>query len=919
MLTPKAQLNLQHAREYFREHLSVGDYYAQGKKVAGEWFGEGAEKLGLKGSVKESDFLALCDGLNPTTKEKLTARKNSQRRENGRTVANRRVFYDFTISPPKSVSVVALLQDDRISELHDRAVKQAMVELEKFAAARVRKSGQHSDRATGNIVAAAFRHDTSRELDPHLHTHCVVLNATFDPVEQRWKALEVHGMYRAQKFAENFYYHELAKGLRSLGYVLESNARDFEIKGVPRSVITRFSKRHRQIDDEAKRRLEREGMRVDANTLRRQVAHDDRKRKMKDSTADRLRPTWMKQLVPDEAKALTALKPKATETATRTDATAALAWADEHLFERRSVVSEPELWAEALARGRGENFGLRELRAAIDQRGYVRERGTNRLTSREVLGWELECVVAAHDGRNEYGKLAPDYRASEALSSEQKAAVEKILASRHLIMLFSGGAGTGKSRTLQEVERGLTAANRPVVVLAPQRQQVRDLEADGLAAETLARFLVAKQLPHGAVVVLDEAGQVGGRDLGQLIRVVRANAGRLILSGDTRQHGAVAASDALRAIEKHSGVKPIRLQQIRRQDPKLGTTASERQFIRRYRAAVKAAAKGNIAESFDRLDRLGCIRECGSNERRSALATEYVSAVSRKEKALVVAQTRDETCAVNEAIREQLQATGHIGVGQKLATFRPLDLGEAQKRDPRFYEAGQYACFLQRYGRYAKGELCEIAGANEHGIMLVKDGRRSTLSYRYASRLVVAARNEMELAPGDRLQLKVNGESVEGKRFANGELVTVRHVKKNGALVVSDDSGETKTLAPSQRVFVRGYAVTSYGSQGKTVDTVLFADAASRAATNANQWYVSITRGRKRVLVFTADKAELRETIVRAGDRELAIDLKPATSGMSLNWPEWHRRAQDAAERYRRHHAVVTHGKAQHQNQRIAV
>ncbi len=919
MLTPKAQLNLQHAREYFREHLSVGDYYAQGKKVAGEWFGEGAEKLGLKGSVKEPDFLALCDGLNPTTKEKLTARKNSQRRENGQTVANRRVFYDFTISPPKSVSVVALLQDDRISELHDRAVKQAMVELEKFAAARVRKSGQHGERATGNIVAAAFRHDTSRELDPHLHTHCVVLNATFDPVEQRWKALEVHGMYRAQKFAENLYYHELAKGLRSLGYVLESNSRDFEIKGVPRSVITRFSKRHRQIDDEAKRRLEREGLRVDVNALRRQVAHDDRKRKMKDSTADRLRPSWMKQLVPDETKALAALKPKAAEAATRIDAAAALAWADEHLFERRSVVSEPELWSEALARGRGENFSLRELRAAIDQRGYVRERSTNRLTSREVLGWELECVVAAHDGQNEHGKLAPGYRASEALSSEQKAAVEKILASRHLITLFSGGAGTGKSRTLQEVERGLAAANRSVVVLAPQRQQVRDLQADGLPAETLARFLVAKQLSRGTVVVLDEAGQVGGRELGQLIRVVQANAGRLILSGDTRQHGAVAASDALRAIEKHSGVRPIRLQQIRRQDPKLGVTASERQFIRRYRAAVKAAAKGNIGESFDRLDRLGCIRECDATDRRSALATEYVSAVSRKEMALVVAQTRDETRAINDAIRDQLRATGQLGSGEKLTTFRSLDLGEAQKRDPRFYEPGQYACFLQRYGRYAKGELCEIAGTNSRGIVLVKDGRRSTLSYRYASRLTVAARAEMEIAPGDRLQLKANGESVEGKKFANGELVTVRHVKKNGALVVIGDDAETKTLAPSQRVFVRGYAVTSYGSQGKTVDTVLFADAASRAATNANQWYVSITRGRKRVLVFTSDKVELRENIVRAGDRELAVDLKPATSAASVSWPEWQRCAQDAAERHRCHRAVVARVQAQRRNQRIAI
>jgi conjugative relaxase-like TrwC/TraI family protein len=130
---------------------------------------------GSKGKVGEKEFLALCEGLNPGTGLRLTLRKNSKRREAGKTVANRRVFYDFTISPPKSVSVVALMQDVRIFELHNQAVKQAMAELEKFAETRVRKSGQNGERVTGNVVGAAFRHDTSRELDPHLHTHCVVL------------------------------------------------------------------------------------------------------------------------------------------------------------------------------------------------------------------------------------------------------------------------------------------------------------------------------------------------------------------------------------------------------------------------------------------------------------------------------------------------------------------------------------------------------------------------------------------------------------------------------------------------------------------------------------------------------------------------------------------------------------------------
>lgn len=73
---------------------------------------------------------------------------------------------------------------------------------------------------------------------------------------------------------------------------------------------------------------------------------------------------------------------------------------------------------------------------------------------------------------------------------------------------------------------------------------------------------------------------------------------------------------------------------------------------------------------------------------------------------------------------------------------------------------------------------------------------------------------------------------------------------------------------------MRGFAVTSYGSQGKTADTVLVADAGSVSATNAKQWYVSISRGRKRIVVFTSDQESLRERIQRDGSRELATDVR---------------------------------------------
>src|SRR6185437_11328932 len=164
MLAAKAQCSLADAKRYFREHLSMGDYYTEGQHVPGQWFGKGAADLGLSGVTNTDEFVRLCENLQPQTGEQLTLRQKTIRTEidaNGveHQAANRRVFYDFTFSPPKSVSIVALAGgDNRIAEAHERATMEALRQLEGFAATRVRKNGQSTDRTTGNIVAAVFRH-----------------------------------------------------------------------------------------------------------------------------------------------------------------------------------------------------------------------------------------------------------------------------------------------------------------------------------------------------------------------------------------------------------------------------------------------------------------------------------------------------------------------------------------------------------------------------------------------------------------------------------------------------------------------------------------------------------------------------------------------------------------------------------------
>ena len=160
MVTAKTQYNLKNAREYFEEHLCVGDYYNEGQRVAGEWTGLGAERLGLSGKVRADDFLRLCDNQHPATGETLTQRLNSTRIENGQNAANRRIFYDFTFSPPKSVSLAGFLgKDERILEAHARAVRSALREFEAFAPTRIRAGG-----ALKSLSVEQRRYDLSNGL-----------------------------------------------------------------------------------------------------------------------------------------------------------------------------------------------------------------------------------------------------------------------------------------------------------------------------------------------------------------------------------------------------------------------------------------------------------------------------------------------------------------------------------------------------------------------------------------------------------------------------------------------------------------------------------------------------------------------------------------------------------------------------------
>jgi hypothetical protein len=110
------------------------------------------------------------------------------------------------------------------------------------------------------------------------------------------------------------------------------------------------------------------------------------------------------------------------------------------------------------------------------------------------------------------------------------------------------------------------------------------------------------------------------------------------------------------------------------------------------------------------------------------------------------------------------------------------------------------------------------------------------VSNRLLDRITVYQSREISVTENDRLLLKANRKLSAGGRVINGELVTVKSVCPGGGIELSDG----RVLDNSFREFQPGYAVTSYGSQGKTVDFVPFSDSTIKMATNAHQWYPSV-------------------------------------------------------------------------------
>jgi conjugative relaxase-like TrwC/TraI family protein len=271
-------------------YYTKGDYYsADTQELPGIWGGKAAAMLGLHGVVLKRAFDRLCGNLHPASGKKLTQRMRKDRTPG----------YDIGFSACKSVSMLyGLTGNAEILAAFRWAVRQTMSAMEAEMKTRVRKGGRCEDRVIGNMAWAEYVHLTSRPvkgvIDPQLHAHCVALNAVFDKVENAWKA----GSFRdIKKEAPRFQamFHDLfGRRLAELGFPVVSTKGGWEIAGVGRTAIEKFSSRSGQVN----RAASQWGI-TDANAKSR-LGASTREHKQRDITLPELRQEWRQRLTPLE-------------------------------------------------------------------------------------------------------------------------------------------------------------------------------------------------------------------------------------------------------------------------------------------------------------------------------------------------------------------------------------------------------------------------------------------------------------------------------------------------------------------------------------------------------------------------------------------------------------------------------------------
>jgi conjugative relaxase-like TrwC/TraI family protein len=659
---------------YYERQVAQGrdDYYSGRGESPGRWTGSGAETIGLGGRVDDDGFMALMEGRDPGTGERL-------KRVGGRSKV---AAFDLTFSAPKSVSVLFAIGEPALTgalvEAHESAVDAALGYLEREACRVRRGRGGVRHEVGEGFVAAAYRHRMSRSEDPQLHTHVVAANMARG-TDGRWTALDATPIYQHAKAAGFLYQAHLRAAVRErLPWVRWGPVRNgmAEIEQIAPGVLREFSMRRRQIE-ERERELVAAGVRV-GDGGREAIAHDTRGRKRYGvDTApwrDVVRARAAEHGLDARELGVLVLGPaRVPEAPDATGVNAELAGASGLTAKQNTFARREAVMAWAAAHGQGAPAEAVERAAAGFLGGADVHRapdpGGQRFTTSDLLAHEQAIVSGARVRRGEgTGRLDSALvevvlaSAPFAPTAEQAHVVRGLTSSGHGVETVEALAGTGKTFTAGLLAEAYTAGGHRVLGTAPTGRAVRELtEQAGIAqASTLTRLaldLDSDQRGFGTdpvVLIIDEAGMASTRETARVMAHAHAAAVKVIAIGDSGQLSSVQAGGWLGSLTRRLGSHELR-EVMRQRDPR------ERQLLSHVRRGeptdytAEKAVRGQL--HIYAADAQGP----GAGERAAVVAWHERQAGCRWGQAVLIVRDNQRRERLNALIRAELKRDGRLG------------------------------------------------------------------------------------------------------------------------------------------------------------------------------------------------------------------------------------------------------------------
>ncbi|WP_336966744.1 Ti-type conjugative transfer relaxase TraA [Sphingobium aquiterrae] len=366
------------------------------------------------------------------------------------------------------------------------------------------------------------------------------------------------------------------------------------------------------------------------------------------------------------------------------------------------------------------NAAMRAVRGSPDLIALGKDgRGDDRFTSREMIETEQRMSRAADRlamERSDGLSAAATYaiRTAESaglvLGAEQESALRHITGGQRLSLVL-GYAGTGKSAMLGVARDVWESAGLNVRGAALAGIAAEGLEnGSGIASRTIA------SLEHGwaqgrdlltarDVLVIDEAGMVGTRQMERVLSHAADVGAKVVLVGDPQQLQSIEAGAAFRAIhERHGGVE---ITQVRRQHEGWQQNATRHLATGRTGEAVAAYAdKGMVHQAETREDARRDLVERWDRERQ---ADPHASRI-------ILTHTKAEVRNLNEAARTAMRNAGELGDERQVKT----------ERGDRLFASGDRIMFLrnERSLEVKNGTLGTIEHVSEgHMSVRTDDGR----------------------------------------------------------------------------------------------------------------------------------------------------------------------------------------------------